>query len=158
MTSISSLKPAFPSLWNPPSTFCKMRLLLTLTLSPSLRIWYFELTAMFLIHKGGSGIFANCSFCGTKTALSFSAVPVCSTFSAEACAILHALCWSHQHHQFCHFSSLLLLSDSRLVLSSIFPSTSNSLADLAGAVFPLLLCYQATMGFGAIVSPGQQRG
>ena len=32
--------------------------------------------------------------CGTVATLSFSAGPVCSSFSAEACAILHALCWS----------------------------------------------------------------
>ena len=48
MSSIFSLEPAFSSLWSPPSTFCEVRLLLTLTLSPSLMIWYFELTAMFL--------------------------------------------------------------------------------------------------------------
>ena len=30
--------------------------------------------------------------------------PVCSSFSAEACAILHASCWSRQHQQVCHFS------------------------------------------------------
>ena len=35
--------------------------------------------------------------------------------SAFACAILHALCWSRQHQQVGHFSSLLLLSDSRSV-------------------------------------------
>ena len=40
---------------------------------------------------------ANCSLCGTEATLSFSAGPVCSSFSAEACAILHALCWSRQH-------------------------------------------------------------
>ena len=40
-------------------------------------------------------------------------------FSAEACAILHALCWSRQHQQVCHFSSLLLLSDSRSVLATL---------------------------------------
>ena len=66
-------------------------------------------------------------------------------FSAEACAILHALCWSRQHQQVCYFFSLLLLSDSRSVLSSIFPFTSNSVADLAGAVFSSPLFYQATM-------------
>ena len=55
--------------------------------------------------KGGSGILANCSLCGAATLLSFSAGPVCSSFSAEACAILHALCWSRQHQQVCHFSS-----------------------------------------------------
>ena len=61
--------------------------------------------------------------------LSISAGPVCSSFSAEACAILHALCWSRQHQQVCHFS-FLLLSDSRSVLttlsSPIFPFISNS--------------------------------
>ena len=39
----------------------------------------------------------------------------------------------------------LLLSDSRFVLLSVFPFTSNSMADLAGTVF-FLLFYQATMG------------
>ena len=74
----------------------------------------------FLFGKGGSGVLANCSLCGTEATLSFSAGPVCSSFSAEACAILHALCWSRQHHKVCHFSSLLLLSDSRSVLATLF--------------------------------------
>ena len=73
----------------------------------------------FPFGKGGSGVLATCSLCGTKAALSFSAGPVCSSFSAEACAILHALCWSRQHHKVCHFSSLLLLSDSRSVLATL---------------------------------------
>ena len=80
----------------------------------------------FPFGKGGSGVLANCSLRGTKATLSFSAGPVCSSFSAEACAILHALCWSRQHQQVCHFCSLLLLSDSRSVLSSTFPVISNS--------------------------------
>ena len=67
----------------------------------------------FPFGKGGSGVLANCTLCGTEATLSFSAGPVCSSFSAEACAILLALCWSRQHHKVCHFSSLLLLSDSR---------------------------------------------
>ena len=76
----------------------------------------------FPFGKGGSGVFANCSLYGTEATLSFSTGPVCSSFSAEACAILHALCWSRQHHQVCHFSSLLLLSDSRSVLATLsFP-------------------------------------
>ena len=52
--------------------------------------------------------------------LSFSAGPVCLRFSAEACAILHALCWSRHHQQVCHFSFLLLLSDSRSILATLF--------------------------------------
>ena len=99
----------------------------------------------FPFGKGGSGILANCSLCNTEATLLFSAGPVCSSFSAEACVILHALCWSQQHQQVCHFSSFLLLSDSNSVLSSIFPLISNSVADLAGTVFSLLF-YQTTMG------------
>ena len=35
---------------------------------------------------------------------------------------MHALCWSRQHQQVCHFFSLLLLSDSRSVLATLsFP-------------------------------------
>ena len=74
----------------------------------------------FPFGKGGSGVLANCSLCGTEATLSFSAGPVCSSFSAEVCAILHALCWSRQHHIVCHFSSLLILSDSRSVLATLF--------------------------------------
>ena len=73
----------------------------------------------FPFGKGGSGVLANCSLCGTEVTVSFSTGPVCSSFSSEACAILHALCWSRQHHKVCHFSSLLLLSDSRSVLATL---------------------------------------
>ena len=44
---------------------------------------------------------------------------LCSSFSAEDCAIMQALCWSRQHQQVCHFSSLLLSSDSRSVLANL---------------------------------------
>ena len=73
----------------------------------------------FPFGKGGSGVLANCFLCGTEATLSFLAGPVCSSFSAEACTILHALCWSWQHQQVCHFSSLLLLSDSCSVLANL---------------------------------------
>ena len=72
----------------------------------------------FPFGKGGSGVLANCSLCGTEATLSFSAGPVCLSFSAEACAIVHALCWSGQHQQVFHFS-FLLLSDSRCVLATL---------------------------------------
>ena len=73
----------------------------------------------FPFDKGSSSVLANCSLCGTEATLSFSAGPVCSSFSAEACAILHALCWSWQHQQACHFFSLLLFSDCRSVLATL---------------------------------------
>ena len=53
--------------------------------------------------------------------------------------------------------SLLLLFDSRSVLSSIFAFISNSVADLAGTVFSLLF-YQATMGPRTLISTGERRG
>ena len=108
----------------------------------------------FLFGTGDSGILANWSLCSTEATLSFSAGPACSSYSAEACAILQALCWYLQHQQICHFYSLLL-SDSRSVLSSIFHFTSISLAELVGTVFSLLLFYQATMGPWTLVSPGE---
>ena len=101
---------------------------------------------------------SNCFLCGTRaTLVSFSASPVCLTFSVETCAILYNLGWSRQHQQLFHFSSLLQ-SDSRSVLSSIFPLILNSVADLAGTVFSLLLFYHATMGPWKLVSPGERRG
>ena len=86
------------------------------SLSPHDLVLWTDGSVPFPFGKGGSGVLANCSLCGTEATLSFSAGPVCLSFSAETCAILHALCWSRQHHKVCHFS-FLLLSDSRCVLA-----------------------------------------
>ena len=59
----------------------------------------------FSFGKDDSGVLANCFLCGIEATLFFSAGPVCSSIFAETCAILHALCWSRQHQQICHFSS-----------------------------------------------------
>ena len=100
----------------------------------------------FPFGKSGFGVLANCSLRGAEATLSFSAGPVCSSFSAEACAILHSLCWSRQHQQVCHFSSptiRLSFCPRRPALFSIFLLISNSVADLAGTVFspPILFDY-----------------
>ena len=58
--------------------------------------------------NSGYGVLANCSLYGTEATLSFSAGQVCSSFSAEACAILHALCLSPRHQHVCHFSSPII--------------------------------------------------
>ena len=73
----------------------------------------------FPFGKGGSGVLANCSLYGTEATYYFSACLVCLSFSAETCAILHTPCWSRQHQKVCHFSSLILLSDSRSVLATL---------------------------------------
>ena len=119
----------FRSPWIPPLplyalalillSLAKVRLSPTLTLSP-LMIWYSGQTALFLFLLARAlRSLAICSLCSTEATLSFSTGPVSSGFSAEACAILHALCWSRQHQQVYHFSSLLLLSDSRSVLATL---------------------------------------
>ena len=98
----------------------------------------------FPFGKGSSGVLANCPLCGTEATLSFLAGPVCSSFSAEASAILHVLRWSRQHQQVCHFSSLLLLSDSCSVLAALSspPSflLSQTLWQIWQELFSLSLC------------------
>ena len=76
----------------------------------------------FSFGEGGSGVLANCSLCGTEPTLSFSARPVCSSFSLKPVPFCK-LCWSRQHQQVCHFSSLLLF-DSRSVLITLFSTPS----------------------------------
>ena len=130
------------------------------SLSPHDLVLQTDGSVPFPLGKGSSSVLAICSLCGTEATLSFSAGPVCSSFSAEACAILPALCWSQQHQQVCHFSSSiwLLFCPHHPILSSIFPLISNSVADLAGTVFSLLLLCQTTMGPQTLVSSGEQRG
>ena len=153
------------SRWSPPfpphalalisRCLVKVRLSLILTFFPHDLVLWTDGSVPFPFGKGGSGVLANCSLNGTEaTLISFSAGPVCSSFSAEACAILHALCWSLEHQQLFHFSSLLR-SDSRSVLSSNFPLISNSVADLAGTIFSLLF-YQPIMGSWTLVFPGER--
>ena len=91
----------------------------SLGVSPHDLVLWTDGSVPFPFGKGGSGVLANCFLCGTEATLSFSAGPVCSSFCSEACAVLHAFCWSQQHQQACHFSSLLLLSDSRSVLATL---------------------------------------
>ena len=95
--------------------------------------------------KGGSGVLDNCSLCGTQATFSFSANPVCSSFSAKACAFCTLFAGLGSTNKPATF--LLFLSDSRSVLTTLsFPLISNSVANLAGTVFSLLLFCQATMG------------
>ena len=118
------------SRWSPPFPLHALALISSLSrqgaalahldsLPPHDLVLWTDGSVPFPFGKGGSGVLANCSLCGTEVTLSFSAGPICSSFFAEACAILHALCWSRQHQQVCDFSFLLLLSDSRSVLATL---------------------------------------
>ena len=97
LSRFSSLPPSSP--WNPPfftlaptlsppcsrsdpSLFlAKVRLLLTLTLSPphNLVVWT-DGFVPFPLGKRGSGVFVNCSLCGIVATLFFLSGPVCSKF------------------------------------------------------------------------------
>ena len=94
------------------------------SLPPHDLVLWTDSSVRFPFGMGGSGVLANCSLRGTEATLSFSAGPVCSSFSSKACTILHAFCWSWQHQQVCHFSSLLLLSDSLSVLTTLLSPPS----------------------------------
>ena len=94
-----------------PLFLAKVRLSPTLTLSP-LMTWYSGQTALFvfLLARAAPAYLPTALSVALMRLFPFSAGPVCLSFSAEVCAILHALCWSRQHQQVCHFSSLLRLS------------------------------------------------
>ena len=69
------------------------------SLSPySLVIWT-DGCVPFPFGQGNSGILANCFLWGTEATFSFLADQVCSSFFAETCAILQALCWSRNYKQ-----------------------------------------------------------
>ena len=151
--------PSFPlhALALIPLTLAKVRLLPILTLSP-LMIWYSGQAALFLF------LLARAALAFLPTALSAALRPLFPFQQAQYvqvfplkpapfCTLFAGLGSTNKSA-----ISLLLLSDSRCVLSFIFPFTSISVADLAGTVFSLLLFYQATMGPRTLVSPGEQRG
>ena len=77
--------------------------------------------------------------------LPYALSPESSSFSVKACAILQAHRWSRQHHQDCHYFSLL--SDSHFVLAKLSTSVLLFISYfLAGTTFYfLILRYQATM-------------
>ena len=120
----------------------------------------------FLFGKGGSSILANCPLCGTEAILSFSADSVCSSFSVEACTILHALCLFSQHQQVCYsffFSYLtlpvltILFSSPSFLLSQsvwkiwqeLFSLSSCSVTETSGLMSRLMLSFKITRATGS---------
>ena len=132
----------------------KMRLLLTLTLSP-LMIWCSGQTALFLflLAKAAPAYLPPIRVRALFPFQQAQYAQVSLLKSPPFCKLFHGLGSTNNFA-----TSLFLLSDSRSVLSSIFPSTSDSLADQAGTVFSLLFFYQATMGPPTLVSPGERCG
>ena len=143
MPSLSSLESAFLHCGVHPFLFQASALVplahLDSLLPHDLVLWT-DGSVPFPFGKGSSGVFANCFLCGTEATLSFSAGPVCSSFSAGACAILHARCWYRQHRQVCHYSSLLLLSDSRSILAALSFPPSFLLSQTLWQIWQELSC------------------
>ena len=138
-------------------TLANVQLSPTLTLSP-LMIWCFGQTALFffLLARAAPVFLPTVLSVALRPLFPFrqaqyaqvsllKPAPFCTLFAGLGSTIKSAI-------------SLLLLSDPRSVLSSIFPLISNSVADLAGTVFYLLLYYQATMGPRTLISTGERRG
>ena len=111
------LRICFRSLWSLPFPLCAPAIILlslskvwlspTLTLS-TLMIWYSGLTAFFLfpLPRATPAFLPTALSVALRPLFPFRQAQYVQVFSAEACAILHALCWSQHHQQVCHFSSL----------------------------------------------------
>ena len=161
-----------PSLWSPPFPLhdlalihpflAKVRLSPTLILF-SLMIWCFKQTALFLF------LLARAAPAYLPTAVSVALTPLFPIRLAQ-----YVLVYLLKPTSFCTLfagSSTIKSAISLLfyyltlvfcprhpVLFSIVPLISNSVADLAGIVFSLLLFYQATMGPLTLVFPGDRYG
>ena len=145
-----------------PPSLAKMRLSSTLTLS-LLTIWCFVQTALFLflLARAASAYLPAALSVALRPLFPFQQAqyaqvillkpaPFCTLFAGLGSTIKSAI-------------SLLFFYYLTLVLSSppcpllLFPITSNSVADMAGTVFFLLLFYQTAVGPRTLVSTGERR-
>ena len=109
--------------------------------------------------KGGSGILAYCYFVTLRPLSPFQQAWYDQVFPLKPalfCKLFSGLASINKS------ATSLLLSDFGSVLTTLSSSPSfllsQSMEDLAGTVFSLLLFYQATDGPRTHVSPGKRRG
>ena len=148
------------SLWGPPFplhalaliplSFAKMQPLPTLIFS-TLMIWYFGLMALFrfLLAKAVPAYLPTAFSVALRPLFPFQQTQYVEVFLLKLvpfCMLFAGLSSTNKSA-----TSLFLLFDSRSVLSSVFPFTCISLADLAGTVFSLMF-YQTTMGPRTLIS------
>ena len=156
----SSWSPPFPfyALALIPLTLAKVRLLPTLALF-LLMIWYSGQTDLFLylLARTASAYLPMFSLWHWDHSYLFSRP---SMFKFFRWSLRHSarllLFWKAPTYLPLLFSSPIIwlsFCPHHSVLFSMFPFTSNSVADLAGTVF-FLMCYQAAMGPRTVVSPG----
>ena len=105
------------SRWSPPFPLHAPALILPLSCqgaalahldSLPLMIWYSGQTALFLLARAAPGFFPTALSLALRPVFPFWQAKYAPSFSAEVCAILHALCRSRQHQQVCHFSFLTI--------------------------------------------------
>ena len=120
-----------PSLWSPPFlphapglislSLVKVRLspTLTLSLSPHDLVLWTDGSVPFPLGNDGSGVLANCSLCGTEATLSFSTGcrSACSSFLLRPAPFFKLFAGLGNTNK--SAISLLLLSDSRSVLTTL---------------------------------------
>ena len=120
-----------------------------------LMIWCFGQTALFLflLTKAAPAYLPTVLSVALRPLFPFQQAQYAQVFrlkTAPFCTLFAGLGSTSKSATSLSFSFYLTL-----VLSSIFPFTSNF---LAGTVFSLLLFYQATMGPRTLVSPGERHG
>ena len=131
--------------------FCKDAALALLDCLPSHNLMIStDISVSFSFDKGSSGVFIHCSLYDTEATLSFSTGPIRSSFLLKP-ARLYKLSADRGNTNKSVIFSLLLLSDSRSVLSSALPLS------LWPELSFFLLCYQTTMGPQILASPEEQR-
>ena len=106
---------------------------------------------LFLLARAAPAFLPTALSVAPRPLFPFRQAQYAQVFPLNPSAILHARCWSRQHQQVCHFSSLLLLSDSRSVLATLSSPASFLLSQTVWQIWQELssLCfffYQATMG------------
>ena len=132
------------------------------SLSPHDLVLWSDGSVPSALSKGGSGVLAKCSLCGTEATLSLLAGPVCSSSSldpAPFCKLFAGLSSTNKS------ATSLLLSDSRSVLTTLsfspsflLPQTLWQIWQKLSSLFSLLLFYQATRSPQTVVSPRERHG
>ena len=150
-----------PSLWSPPFPPHALALislsLVKVWLSPFM-MWHSGLTALFLflLSRAAQAYLPTALSVALRPLFPFVRPSLFKFFLLKPAPFYKLVAGFGSTNK--SVTSLLLLSDSRSVLSSIFLFTSSSLEDLAGTVLCLLLFYQATMSPQTLVSSGKLHG
>ena len=74
-------------------------------------------------------MYVSCSKCNTSKSLSFSSIPIASSFTAETFALKQGLVWFTSHLMICKLQSILFLTDSQSALSILSSAPSYLLPE-----------------------------